>query len=182
VRRRRFQDSALLAGLLAAVLAGPVAAQEHLFRAALFTGLGGAFDAEPSDDLDHSSYQLGFSWTIEPDVLVGVRYGELGWDADEALGPRLGSDLQYLTAAGEYLFNEGYYRSGLYFGLGWYQLEEDAVAEISSDSAIGLVLGLTGDFRLTDRFSILVELSGHYTDLEDADILGMGHAGIAFHF
>jgi hypothetical protein len=41
---------------------------------------------------------------------------------------------------------------------------------------------VTGDFRLTDRFSIVIELSGHYTDLDAADLLAMGHAGVAFRF
>ena len=186
MRRRRFElQGVLLAALLpaCAALAGPAAAEEsYPFRASLFIGLGGAFDAEPSSDLDHSSFQLGFSWESDYDVLVGLRYGEIGWDGDAGLGARVGPDLAYLTAAGEYLFHEGYYTSGVYLGLGWYQLDEDAAAEIPSDSAIGLVLGVTGDFRITDRFSILVELSGHYTDLDDADLLAMGHAGIAYRF
>ena len=182
-RRRTRLHPALFVGLVLAAVASTADAQEsYPFRASLFLGLGGAYDAEPSSDLDHSSYQLGFSWISDYEVQVGVRYGEVAWDADEALGGRTGSDLTYLTAGGEYLFNEGYYTSGVYLGLGWYRLDEDAAAEIPSDSAIGLALGITGDFRLTDRFSILIELSGHYTDLDDADILAMGHAGVAFHF
>jgi hypothetical protein len=173
----------LLVTLLLAAIAGPASAQDdHPFRASLFLGIGGAYDVEPDDDLDHTGYQLGFSWESDWEIMVGVRYGELAWDDDEQLGARTGSDLSYLTIAGEYLFNEGYYQSGLYLGLGWYQLDEDAVAEISSDSAIGLALGLTGDFGLTRRFSILVDVSGHYTDLDDVDILLMGHAGVGYRF
>ncbi|HVR29038.1 MAG TPA: outer membrane beta-barrel protein, partial [Thermoanaerobaculia bacterium] len=185
-RRRSLLRHALFAALVAAALASAAEAQRahdvYPFRVSLFGGVGGAYDAEPSGDLDHSSYQLGFSWISDYDLQVGLRYGQVAWDDDEALGGRTGSDLTYLTAGGEYLFNEGYYRSGIYLGLGWYRLDEDVAAEISSDSALGLALGITGDFRLTDRFSILIELSGHYTDLDDADILAMGHAGIAFRF
>jgi hypothetical protein len=172
-----------LAVLLALSFAAAAQAQEeYSFRGALYLGLGGAFDVEPEDDFDHSSFQLGFSWWSDDDILVGARYGELGYDDDEGLGARRGSDLRYLTVAGEYLFNEGYYVSGVYIGLGWYDLAEDAAVGAPSDSAIGVAIGLTGDFQVTRRFSVLLELSGHYTDLEDADLLAMGHVGVGYRF
>jgi hypothetical protein len=66
--------------------------------------------------------------------------------------------------------------------LGWYALDDDELPEFPSQDAVGLALGVTGDFRLAERFSILLELSGHYTDLDDADLLAMGHVGVAFRF
>jgi hypothetical protein len=170
--------------LLAAALAGAARAQDYPYRASLLYGLGGTLDGgdDDSSSLDHGTYQLGFSWSSGWDILAGVRVGQIDYGDDEGIGGRRGADLTYATVGGEYLFNEGYYTSGVYFGLGWYDLGEDDLGELPSDSAIGLALGLTGDFRLTRRFSILVELSGHYTDLDDADLLAMGHAGVAFSF
>lgn len=172
---------------LAVCLAGAAHGQgrgeeRYPFRFSAFYGLGGPIDDPGAGAFDQESYQLGFSWITDWDVLVGVRYGELDFGEDEGVGGRSGSDLTYATIGGEYLFDEGYYTSGVYLGVGWYDLGEDPIAEIPSDSAIGLALGLTGDFRVTRRLSILIELSGHYTDLDDADLLAMGHAGLAFRF
>ena len=183
MRRRRSGLHFALFVLLLAGAAGAAGAQpeKYPFRVSAFYGLGGAIDSdEGGSSFDNSSYQLGFSWISEAYIQVGIRYGELSFD--EGPGGRLGSDLTYATIGGEYLFNEGYYTSGIYAGLGWYGLEDDELPEFGSDDAIGLALGVTGDFRLTDRFSIVVELSGHYTDLDDVDLLAMGHAGVAFRF
>jgi hypothetical protein len=186
MRRRRSQLHLVFrAALLAASLAAAAQAQDkYPYRASAFVGLGGPISSGDGDSssLDHGSYQLGFSWISDTDILVGVRYGQIDFGDDEGVGGRSGSDLTYATIGGEYLFNEGYYTSGVYLGLGWYDVGEDDLGEIGSDSAIGFALGLTGDFRLTQRFSILVELSGHYTDLDDADLLAMGHAGVAYRF
>jgi hypothetical protein len=185
MRRRRSQlHLALFAALLTTLVAGAAQAQEkYPFRASAFLGLGGALDSgdDDSSSLDNGSYQLGFSWISDTDILAGIRLGQVDF-GDGGIGGRVGSDLTYATIGGEYLFNEGYYTSGVYIGLGWYDLGEDQRGELPSDSAIGLALGLTGDFRLTQRFSILVELSGHYTELDDADLLAMGHAGVAYRF
>jgi hypothetical protein len=186
MRRRRSQlQLVLCAVLLAGSLTGAARAQDkYPYRASAFIGLGGPISSgdDDSSSLDNSSYQLGFSWISDTDILVGVRYGQVDFGDDEGIGGRSGSDLTYATIGGEYLFNEGYYTSGVYLGLGWYDVGEDDLGVIESDSAIGFALGLTGDFQLTQRFSILVELSGHYTDLDDADLLAMGHAGVAFRF
>jgi hypothetical protein len=186
MRRRRSQLQLAFGVLLLALsLAGAAQAEEkYPYRASAFIGLGGPISSggDDSSSLDNGSYQLGFSWISDTDILVGVRYGQIDFGDDEGIGGRSGSDLTYATIGGEYLFNEGYYISGVYLGLGWYDVGEDDLGSIESDSAIGLALGLTGDFRLTQRFSILVELSGHYTDLDDADLLAMGHAGVAFRF
>jgi hypothetical protein len=185
MRRRRSQvHRVLLAAVLVMSVAGAAPAEEkYPYRVSAFYGLGGSLDGgdDDSSSLDNGTFQLGFSWISDTDILVGVRYGEIGFD-DEGIGGRVGSDLRYATIGGEYLFNEGYYTSGVYLGLGWYDVDEDDLGELPSDSAIGLALGLTGDFRLTQRFSILIELSGHYTDLDDADLLAMGHAGVAYRF
>ena len=180
MRRRRLSLHLALTTLLLIAVAGASAAQDdNPFRVTAFLGMGGA-DADEGGSWDNTSYQLGFSWVSDYNILVGIRYGELAFD--EGPGARLGSDLTYATIGGEYLFNEGYYTSGVYFGLGYYSLDDDELPEFPSDDSIGLALGLTGDFGITKRFSIVVELSGHYTDLDDVDLLAMGHVGVAFRF
>ena len=88
-----------------------------------------------------------------------------------------------MTIGGEYRFPESYYESGVYIGLGGYRLEgEDAGGRSREDTSIGAVIGFTGEFRVNRVMSILVELSGHYADLEEAQAFGMAHAGLSFHF
>jgi len=180
MRRRRLSLHLAFLFLSLAAMAGAAQAQEeHPFRASLFYGLGGA-DSDEGGSWDNGTYQLGFSWVSDYDILVGLRVGQLGFD--EGPGGRVDADLTYATIGGEYLFNEGYYTSGVYFGLGYYGLDEGELPLSERDDSIGLVLGLTGDFAMTKRFSILVELSGHYTELENVDLMAMGHVGVAFKF
>jgi hypothetical protein len=178
--RRSLLQFVLFALLVAGSAGGAVAQDRYPFRVSAFAGVGGAVDDDDGNSLGNGSYQLGFSWISDTDVLVGVRAGQISFD--EGPSGRLGSDLTYATIGGEYLFNEGYYTSGIYLGLGWYALDDDELPEFPSQDAVGLALGVTGDFRLAERFSILLELSGHYTDLDDADLLAMGHVGVAFRF
>jgi hypothetical protein len=179
-RTRSLPQLVLFALLLAASAAGVEAQDRYPFRLTAFAGVGGAVDDDDGNSLGNGSFQLGFSWISDTDVLVGVRAGQISFD--EGPSGREGSDLTYATIGGEYLFNEGYYTSGIYLGLGWYALDDDPLPQFPSEDAIGLALGVTGDFRLTDRFSIVVELSGHYTDLDAVDLLAIGHAGVAFRF
>jgi opacity protein-like surface antigen len=176
-RRQSVLRQVLWLVVLATAASTAQAAEKYPFRVSALYGVGGAVDNGGS--FSNGTYQLGFSWLSNEDIMVGVRVGQLLFDQ----GPdeRQGSDLTYATIGGEYRFNEGYYTSGIYIGLGWYGLEAEA-PDFPSDNAIGLVVGLTGDFKLNHRFSILVELSGHYTDLDDADLLGMGHVGVGYRF
>jgi hypothetical protein len=166
--------------LLGASAAGAQSRENYPFRVSAFAGVGGAVDDDDGNSLGNGSFQLGFSWISDTDVLVGARAGQISFD--EGPSGRQGSDLTYVNIGGEYLFDEGYYTSGIYLGLGWYALDDDPLPQFPSEDAVGLALGVTGDFRLTNRFSILIELSGHYTDLDAVDLLAMGHAGVAFRF
>ena len=170
--------SALL--LLALLCASPVAAEERLKRITGLVGFGGSPDGDPEDGIDHASFQAGFSFEVDSDVLVGFRAGKVAIDGD-GFGARKKPDLTYVTAAGEYLFSEGYYRSGLYVGLGLYRLD-DGGSGLGDESSPGLSLGLTGDFEINDRLAFVVELSGHYADLGGANFFAMLHAGVGYRF
>ena len=52
----------------------------------------------------------------------------------------------------------------------------------SSESDLGIVLGLTGDFDITRYLSVIGEVSGHYVFLDDASIYAMANIGLAVHF
>jgi len=88
------------------------------------------------------------------------------------------ADLSYLTVAGEYLFNEGYYVSGLFFGIGAYDLETHDPQGSENDTGIGASLGVTGEFAISKRIGVLVELSLHWADLDAVSLFGLGHAGM----
>lgn len=171
----------LLAALL--LLPGAARAQElYTFTAGLLGGIGGSLDAEPGDDLGNTGFQLNLTMVTEPRTHVGFRLGQLSLDSEERFGSLSEAELSYVTVAGEYRFPQSYYESGLYIGLGGYRLEGSRGGGDEQDTAIGLNLGVTGEFRVTQWLGVLVELSGHYADLDDAQFFAMGHAGIAIHF
>lgn len=166
----------------ALVPATPLAAQSpYDYTLAVSAGIGGFLDATPDSGFDDPAVQALFAMRLEPSTYFGVRLGQLDLQVDEEDGgPLFDASLTYATLAGEYRFNDGWYRSGLYLGLGAYDLGGDFA--IDDESGFGLSAGVNGDFRLTDRFSLLVELSGHWADLDHAQTFITGTAGIAFHF
>jgi hypothetical protein len=171
----------LLAALL--LLPGAARAQEmYTFPAGLLGGIGGSVDVEPGDDLGNTGFQLNLTMVTEPRTHVGFRLGQLSLDSEERFGSLTEAELSYVTIAGEYRFPQSYYESGLYIGLGGYRLEGSRGFQDEEDTAIGLNLGVTGEFQVTQWLGVLVELSGHYADLDEAQFFGMGHAGLAIHF
>lgn len=173
---------ALLAGLL--LLPGAARAQErYTFSAAALGSIGGSIDAEPGDDLSNTGYQLNLAMVTDPRTHVGVRLGQLGLDGDEFFGSLTDADLTYVTVGGEYRFNENWYDSGVYLALGGYRLEGTAGdGSDSRDNSLGLAVGVTGEFKVNRWLGVLLELSGHYVDFDEAQIFGMGHGGITIHF
>lgn len=172
--------------LLLALLFAPAAAsaqESYSFTAGLFGGLGGSFDADPGDDLGNTGYQVSFSMVTEPRTHVGFRAGQLALDGDELFGSLRDAELSYVTVGGEYRASQGFYDSGLYIALGGYRLEGLAFDDSDqSDTSIGLAIGVTGEFEINRWLGLVLELSGHYADFEDAQLFGMGHAGLAIHF
>ena len=181
--QRALGGMALLAGLL--LLPGAARAQEdYTFSVAGLGSIGGSIDAEPGDALSNTGFQLNLAMVTDPKTLVGVRIGQLGLDADELFGSLSDADLTYVTVGGEYRFNEDWYDSGVYLALGGYRLEGTALdGEDSRESSFGLAIGATGEFKVNQWLSVLLELSGHYAvDFDEAQIFAMGHGGFAVHF
>ena len=141
----------------------------------LLFGVGGSVESSPDTGIDNFTIEGLFSYQIDRYSLFRARLGQL--DLESEFGS---TELSYLTLGGEYLIANGHYVSGLFLGLGFYDVA--AGGGFADDTALGLTAGVTGDFRLNDRFSLLVELSGHYADLEQSQFFAAGHVGVAFHF
>jgi hypothetical protein len=173
---------ALLVGLLSTP--GSAQAQEtYSFTVAGLGSVGGSLDAEPGDDLSNTGYQVNLGMVTDSRTHVAVRVGQLGLDQDELFGSLREAELTYATFAGEYRFNEGWYDSGIYLGLGGYRLEGVDLADRGSeDTAVGLAIGFTGEFKVNRWLGVLLELSGHWADFEESQIFGMAHGGLAVHF
>ncbi|MEM8930866.1 MAG: hypothetical protein AAGE94_06815 [Acidobacteriota bacterium] len=163
-----------LALCLLATLAVPsnAAAQDRGITLGLLGGVGGSPDSE---DYTESSFQFLAGLDIATRTHVQLRLGQL----DLALDGRT-TDLSYVTLGSEYRFDADYYDSGIILGLGWYQL--DGSAGVADEDSIGVYGGVTGDFPINDRWSVLVELTGHWADLDAAQVFLHGHVGLAIHF
>ncbi len=175
---------ALPAFLLVAslALAGAAAAQEPYNNIVSVLGtFGGSLDDNKSG-LGNTGFQVGFGLVTDRWVRVGVRVGALDFGSGEGLEGIFDPKLEYVNVAGEYRFPEGFYDSGLYFGLGAYRLEGTRFGTPREDTSLGLVIGATGDFEITRHWSVLGELAMHVLDSRTAQILLTGHAGIAYSF
>lgn len=173
---------ALTTGLFSA---GDAGAQElYNYSVTVAGGLAGSTDAEPGDGVDNPALQVGFSYVTEKKARLGLRLGRFDLDSDDRFDGLTDASLTYLTVAGEYRFSESFYDSGLFLGLGGYQLDGDAVlpgAE-GDETAVGVTVGVTGDFKIRRRLSLIVELAGHYVDFDAANVFASGMVGVAFHF
>ena len=165
-----------LIGVLALALApvSGLAQSSGTYTVGLLAGLGGSLEDDPDTGLDNFSWQALFTMKIDSATLWGVRLGQLELDSD-----LIASDLDFVTVTGEYRFDEEVVETGLYLGLGLYDLTSTAAA---GDTSVGLAVGLTGNISLTQRFSVLVDLSGHYADLDQTQFFVMGHVGVGYHF
>lgn len=177
---------AALVGLVVLLSAAPAAAQlqePYNFTGSLFLGLAGSTDADPGDGLDNTVVQAGFNFVRSSRSQLAFRLGRFDLDSERQFGSLFDAELTYLTVAGEYRLRESFYDSGVFAGLGVYRLEgTPAFAGGDGETAGGVHLGILGDFDLNRRFSILLELSGHYVDFEDANVFIMGLAGVGAHF
>lgn len=176
-RRPWIAPLALLLGLL--TLPGASQAQDRGFMVGAFVNYGGATDADPDTSLDDTGFQLLVSYERDIDNRFSVRLGQMSFDADEG-GGLFDADLTYVALSGEYMISAGHYESGLFMGLGVYSIDGDVL--VSDEDAFGLHLGASGDFRLTNRFSLLADISVHYADLDFARFFAMVNVGVGFKF
>jgi hypothetical protein len=182
-RQRLLSGLALLLLGLLALPGAARAAEEYTYTVGVLGGLGGSYDVDQGDGFDNSGYQVNLSMVTEPRTHVGLRLGKLNLDNSEFFGSLRDADLTYATLGGEYRFQESYYESGVYLGLGGYRLRGAHNDGSSGDqTSVGVTVGITGEVTINRWFGILLELSGHYVNLDEAKIFGMAHGGLAVHF
>ena len=178
LRPQRFVLPTILMLLALGFFPASSAAQNQFnYSVGLLFGLGGSPDADPDTDFDNFGFEAYFSMETELRTKFVVRAGQLGLESEGAF---VDADLSYLTLSGEYDFSRGSYKSGLFLGVGAYDLS--ANRGVADESALGLTLGTTGDIRINDRLSVIVQFTGHYVDIDFAQFFVTGHAGLAFHF
>jgi hypothetical protein len=173
-----------IALLVAAAVPGALRAQDdYTFTAGLLGGFGGSFDDSSDADLDHRAVEAAVGMVTNDRTLTVARFGQLEFDSDLSVEGLFDAELTFLTIAGEYRFRQPSYDYGVYLGLGGYELAgEDLFDGEVDDRGLGLALGFTGDFDLTRRLSVIVELSAHYAFLDRADLYGLALGGLAIHF
>lgn len=185
MKRLKQMVPTILALLLVAAATAPALAQEsYTVTVSALGGFGGSIDADPGDDLSNPGYQLGLSLITEPKTHLGLRVGRIDLNQSDPIGSLTGASLTYFNVAGEYRYSHSFYESGVYFGLGGYQLEGDSVltGATRKDTSVGVVLGLTGQFELTRHFVVLVDIAGHWANLDEEQIFATGLIGLGLRF
>ncbi|HTQ81508.1 MAG TPA: hypothetical protein VMM92_16030 [Thermoanaerobaculia bacterium] len=189
IRNRRLLARLIpMAGLIVLgvwlALPATVEAQElYTYTVGVLGGVGGSYDVDPGSSYGNHGFQINLGLVTEPKTVLGLRVGRLSLNDKPTFGSLTNADLTFADIAGEYRFDETYYQSGVYLGLGAYRLrgKRDGLFE-REQTAVGGVLGLTGEFPLNSHFGIILDLAGHYTPLDEAKIFVTGNAGVAFHF
>lgn len=178
---KRFIPILLLMASSAALSAQAEPEELRIHRVGFTLGLATSFGNDGgSESFDNLNYELNYRFLVERDTLVGIRAGQMNFD--NGVGARSQGDISYVTVAGEYLINEGYYESGLFLGLGFYGINGDPATAQDSANAVGLTAGVTGDFKVAPAAAVLVQLVVHWTGLSDVDFIASLSAGMSFHF
>ncbi len=163
-------------------LAAPASAQDtHAFTLGAYYGVGGSPDTEDGS-FSQSTFQLGLGLVTDLKTQVWVRYGQIDFGG-ERFDNTVDADLSYLTVAGEYRFTESYYESGVYLGLGYYDLSgRSLTGQGGGDSGPGVTVGITGEFDITRRWVVLVDLAGHVVNLNESNVFVTALVGIGAQF
>jgi hypothetical protein len=153
------------------------------FMVGVLGGVGGSPDVKPGQSYGNPGFQIDLGYFTEPQQLVAVHLGSLDLSSKPTFGSLDNAKLTYANIGGEYRFQESYYESGIFIGLGAYRLNGNgANGGSTSTTAVGGAFGITGEFKFTKQFGFLVEFSAHYVDFRDQHVFVMGHGGLSFHF
>ena len=186
--RREIRLVALTAALLL-VSASAARSQAYTYAIAGLVGVGGSLD-ETDAGFGNPTWQLTFTSDIAEKTYFAARVGGVHWGSQDLVAEVIGPSLYYVTVAGEYRetrasFSGGFVTPGVYLGLGFYSLDgTDEDGKSLSETAPGLAVGLTGDIPLNSsrNLTLRMEFAAHYAALEAAQLFGMIHLGLSYHF
>lgn len=184
---RRVGRVGWLAMLALSLAAGPAHAVEpYLVSIGVLGGAGGPLDADdPDPGLSQRSLELQVGLFTEPRTLLQLRLGRMDFGSGDRLGDLFDPQLDYATIAGEYRFYRSWYDSGMFIGLGGYRLRgnrRDLGGGESEQTSLGLTGGVTGEFELARHVSLLGEITGHWANLDRAQLFATAQAGVAVKF
>lgn len=173
---------AMLALSLGAIPARAI--EPYLMNIGILGGVGGPLDADdPDPGVSQRSMELQVGLFTEPRTLLQLRLGRIDFGSGDRLGDLFDPQLEYATISGEYRFYRSWYDSGMFIGLGGYRLRGDrAGGRNEEETAVGLTGGVTGEFELARHFSLLGEITGHWANLDRAQLFATAQAGLAFKF
>lgn len=158
------------------VFAGAPAEAQGSYHLRLLGGIGGPVDGDP---FDHAALEAQFGYERGIRDLVVVRVGQLDLDSADDLFA-VDGELTYLTLSSEYRLPEDFYLSGIFVGLGYYQRRNDF--GLGDDEGIGATFGINGEFGITDHWGVILQLSGHWADLEADQTWTTALGGVTFTF
>jgi len=162
---------------------GPARAVEpYLVTVGVLGGVGGPLDADdPDPGNSQRALELQLGLITEPRTLLQLRLGKIDFDEADRLGDFLAPEIEYATLSGEYRFYRNFYDSGIFLGLGGYRLTGTSSGG-NDKTALGLTAGVTGEFEIVSRFSVLGQISGHYIDFDEAQLFATAMAGLSIKF
>ena len=176
----RLHHIARLAVLLTVLLAlGALtapAAEAETYHLGLLGGVGGAVDGDP---FDHTALEAQFGYRRGLRDLMMLRVGRLDLDASDQLFD-VNGELTWLTLTSEYRLPEDFYISGFFVGLGLYQRRNDF--GLGDDEGVGATFGIDGEFAITEHWGAIVQLTGHWADLNAEQFWTTAMGGITFSF
>lgn len=159
----------------------PVDAQEPVLSIGLSGGIAGSLD-EDETGFSNGTAQLRFAVETSSRRNLSIRLGRMDFgDAD--VGRVREVTVDYLTVAGEYLFQEPSYESGLFLGLGFFDLSSTRDDGRSGDeSGVGIVIGALGEFEIAERWFIYAEAAFAFTNLDVAQLFADLQVGVGYRF
>ncbi len=130
------------------------------------------------DNFDHSEVVGWLDYRLEDSALLRLTYGNMRTRQSNSqlviptpvgaiVVPEMKERVEYGTLGVSYTFFEGFYRSGMFAGIGAYHIRPDAVAPDFAtyadrrETVFGWHGGLDGEFRLMQRLSLVLRFTYH---------------------
>ena len=162
-------------------LEAPAGAQEPFKSLTLSGGIAGSID-EADTGFSNPILQVRFAVETSARGNLAIRLGRMEFD-EVIIGAVHDVTVDYLTVVGEYLFDEPGHDSGLFIGLGFFDLDGTRLDGRGGDEgSVGVIIGALGEFSVGERWFIYGEGSAAYTGLDVAQIFANLQVGVGFRF